>query len=164
MKPLSSQPCAVGGKRMFLCQNRNPTADIWFEHIPWQSKCHVLPLHQSANLLNLNTSNTFHKSYRKHALSIFSSNYKTLWFFVKFPRQKHAYRLNALFISSDKLNNYHAPPQFHIRNILPAYARIIVPNPMSDALSLFPSTKDRMHKHIKMSKNVMKYLNHISVS
>ena len=53
------------------------------------------------------------------------------------------------------------PPQFHIRNILPRYENIIVPKPIMLALSLFPFANNRIQRHIKMSKNVMKYLNHI---
>ena len=60
-----------------------------------------------------------------------------------------------------KLNFYHASPQFHITKMFPMYENIIVPKPIMLALSFFPFVKDRIHRHIKMSKNVIKYLNHI---
>ena len=54
--------------------------------------------------------------------------------------------------------------QFHIRNTLPAYAKNIAPKPTIDALSLLLFAKNRMHRHIRISKNVIKYLNHILIT
>lgn len=109
-------------------------------------------------------SNTLHKFSWEHCKMISVTPYKkTLAFRIVFIWRTFI-RLNTFFCAIHKSNFYHIAPQFHIRNTLPAYARNIAPKPITDALSCFVLAKKKMHRHIRISKNVIKYLNHISVT